>query len=94
GMIMAVRALAPDIVVTDEIGRLEDAEAIRECLNAGVKVFASAHGASLEEVSNRPALHSVFQQNSFQIAIVLSRRRGPATIEQIIKLDQVRRQSH
>lgn len=94
GMIMAVRALAPDVVVTDEIGRPEDAEAIRECLNAGVRIFTSAHGASLEEVANRPALRSVFEQNNFQIAIILSRRRGPATIEQIIKLDQVRRQSH
>lgn len=88
GIMMAIRALSPRIVVTDELGRSEDCEAIKECLNAGVTVLATAHAATLEEAFNRPGLREIFQLQSFRVGILLSRRRGPATVEQVVRLDQ------
>ncbi|MGE5423336.1 MAG: stage III sporulation protein AA [Ignavibacteriales bacterium] len=86
GIVMAIRALAPQIVITDEVGRSEDVEAIQECLNAGVRIITSAHGSGLEDVSRRPVMQEILRQDSFQTVVIMSRRAGPSTIEKIIRL--------
>ncbi len=88
GIIMAIRALSPQVLITDEIGRYEDTEAIEECLNAGVRIVSTAHASSLEDLKRRPVLQEIFKRQSFQMVIVLSRRNGPGTIEKIIRLGQ------
>lgn len=87
GMIMAVRSMAPDVVVTDEIGRREDVEAIQECINAGVSLVSTVHAASLEELVKRPLMKDLMEMKSFQAVIILSRRRGPGTVEKIVRWD-------
>nr|WP_162990951.1 stage III sporulation protein AA [Maliibacterium massiliense] len=84
GMMMMIRSMAPDILVTDEIGRQEDVSALIEACNAGVCVFASAHASSLETAKARPMLASCLAQQLFRRIVVLSRRRGAGTLEQII----------
>jgi len=88
GIAMAIRALAPQVLITDEIGRHEDAEAIEECLNAGVRIISTAHALGMEDLKRRPVLKEVFQRQSFRVAVILSRRQGPGTVEKIIRLDQ------
>lgn len=89
GIVMAIRALAPQVLITDEIGRYEDTQAIEECLNAGVRIISTAHASSLEDLKRRPVLQEIFKQQSFRVVVVLSRRKGPGTIEKIIRLGQV-----
>jgi stage III sporulation protein AA len=43
-----LRSLSPEIVVTDEIFGGEEIKAIKDVVRAGVKVFASVHGKSLD----------------------------------------------
>lgn len=81
GMLMMIRSMSPHVVITDEIGRDEDREAILEAIHAGVHVIASAHGFSLTEVKNRPALRALFEAKAFTRYLVLSRRKGPITLE-------------
>lgn len=83
GMLMALRALSPDVIVTDEIGRAEDAAAIEEALNSGVRVIVSAHGSTYEEVAARPNLCTLLQRGLFQRVVILSNRKGPGTVEYI-----------
>lgn len=83
GMLMALRALSPQVLVTDEIGRPEDVSAILEALHAGVRVIATAHGNSLAEVAERPHLSRLLGQSMFEKVIVLSHRLGPGTIEHV-----------
>lgn len=85
GMIMAVRSLAPHVVITDEIGRQEDAVAIEECINAGVAVITSVHARNIEEARQRPLLRALLAANTFANLVVLSRRCGPGTIEQVVR---------
>ncbi|MBX5436318.1 MAG: stage III sporulation protein AA, partial [Alicyclobacillaceae bacterium] len=87
GMLMAIRSLSPDLVVTDEIGRAEDRDAILEATHAGVSVVASAHAAGLEEWRARPYMRELFAARAFQRYVVLSRRLGPCTLEQILDAD-------
>ena len=76
GMLTAMRALSPQVVVTDEIGRAEDASAIEECLHSGVSVITSAHGNTLEELEKRPHLQRLMQRQVFERFILLGGRPG------------------
>ena len=54
GMMMMIRSMSPEVLIVDEIGRKEDADAIMEAVNAGIKLMMTTHGESLEEIKKRP----------------------------------------
>ena len=84
GISHAVRALGPEVVVTDEIGHPEDAFALAELARCGVKVFASCHGSSFSQIKNKSwAVHSL---SVFEVVVILSRRLGPGTIESVLRI--------
>lgn len=83
GMMMLIRAMTPDVVVTDEIGTAEDAQACVEASCAGVAVIASAHGAGKKDLANRPSLQRLVSSSTFSRIILLSCRRGPGTVEEV-----------
>lgn len=86
GMLLVIRALSPEVLAVDELGRDEDAGAVLESLLCGVSVLATAHAGSLAEAQRRPALGAVLAAGSFGRAVLLSRRLGPGTVEQIWRL--------
>lgn len=81
GMAMMIRSMSPQVLVTDEIGRAEDGHALLEAIHAGVTVITTAHGFGMHEVRTRPLLRQLFELGAFSRYIVLSRRRGPCTVE-------------
>lgn len=83
GIMLAIRAMAPDVLITDELGTTNDAEAIIEAMAAGIPVVASIHGDSWENVQLRPGGCLLARHGIFRRLVVLSRRRGPGTIEKI-----------
>jgi stage III sporulation protein AA len=52
-MNMLVRAMSPEVIVTDELGHAQDADAVRDALRCGVRVIASVHASSAEEAARR-----------------------------------------
>ena len=65
------------MVLTDEIGRKSDAVALRDAMNCGVKVIATAHGADYGEIQKRPVVKDLLRDGFFERVIVLARgRRG------------------
>lgn len=84
GMMMMIRSMSPDVLVVDEIGRKEDAEAIMEAIHAGIKLIMTTHGNSLAEIHNRPSLKEIIDRKIFQRFVVLTRKKGPGTITQIL----------
>jgi stage III sporulation protein AA len=84
GMMMMIRSMSPDVLIVDEIGRKEDAEAIQEAIHAGIRLIMTTHGTSLEEIRKRPSLRDIIDQGIFQRFIVLSRASGPGTITHIL----------
>lgn len=73
GMMMMIRSLSPDVLIADEIGRLEDAEAVTEALHAGISVVASAHGKEVAELARRPGLGGLLEQRMFERYVILHR---------------------
>ncbi len=79
GMMMLLRSMSPEVIVVDEIGRQEDAEAVREAAHAGVCVVATAHAYDLEDARGRPVLRSLIDEGVFAAAARL--RKSQAGIE-------------
>lgn len=80
GMMMMIRAMSPEVIIVDEIGRKEDAEAIMEAVHAGVTVICTAHGHSIEAIKKRPAFKYLFETSVFRYIVTLERCHGAFTI--------------
>jgi stage III sporulation protein AA len=80
GMAMALRALGPEVLVCDEVGRPEDAEAVEDAARAGVAVVASAHAGSAEELRRRPVLERLLAGGAFPCLVRLGPDRRVAEV--------------
>jgi len=83
GIRKLIRVMAPDVLVTDELGGAGDSEAILDAVNSGVAVIASAHASSMAEVQKRPELRELYENRVFERFVILSKRLGPGTVEAI-----------
>ena len=81
GIMMLIRAMSPDVIITDEIGGESDAKALCEASRCGVKVISTIHGF---DVSDIPHKYKEF----FELFIVLSSNNGAGTVEKIIEEDR------
>ena len=84
GMRMLLRAMAPQVVAVDEIGKKEDCEALREMLSAGISLLCTVHGKDEKECLRRPYLNEILEQGLFERVIILSNRLGPCTVEALL----------
>lgn len=53
GILMAIRSMAPEIIAVDEIGQVNDIEALKYAHNSGVKIICTVHGDCLEDVRGK-----------------------------------------
>ncbi|HHX77292.1 MAG TPA: stage III sporulation protein AA [Firmicutes bacterium] len=84
GMMMLIRSMGPDVMITDEIGTEKDVAAVREAINAGVTIIASAHAGSFEELLKRPELAKLVTDQVFKRIVLLSGRKGAGTLEMVL----------
>jgi len=78
-MRMLVRSMAPDVIVCDEIGSVEDINAIDYAMCSGVKGIFTAHGNSIEEINRDPELAKLLNKHIFERIILLNpEKRGDA----------------
>lgn len=84
GVHHALRGLGPQVVVTDEIGHGGDALILSELARSGVKVIATCHGNSWENLKGRSWAKDSL--GMFELIVILSRRRGPGTIESVLRV--------
>jgi stage III sporulation protein AA len=81
GMMMMIRSLSPEVIVVDEIGREADAAAIHEAIHAGIRIIATAHGQSMEDIKGRPLLKKLMSENVFSRYVLLGRSSGKGLAE-------------
>lgn len=85
GMYMLVRAMAPQVIASDEIGMAQDTSAIQEVLNAGIKMITSVHGKDMEDIQRRPVLKEIMTLRLFERLIILGRSAGAGTLEAVVE---------
>ena len=76
GIEIAVRCLAADLILCDEIGSASDAQAILAAAHCGVPLVASAHAETLPELLARPAIRTLHLAGIFGTYVGLRRERG------------------
>ena len=84
GMMMMIRSMSPDVLIVDEIGRVEDTQAVLEAVNAGIKLIITTHGHTLAEVKKRPFFSEILKQNIFERFIELQRNKFGARSYKIL----------
>ncbi|KXZ39630.1 stage III sporulation protein AA [Alkalithermobacter thermoalcaliphilus JW-YL-7 = DSM 7308] len=90
GIMMVLRAMSPNVIVTDEIGNSKEINALYTALNGGVGLITTVHGSGIEDIQNRKELNRLLDRDLFRKVIVLSNRLGPGTIEKIYDLQEKR----
>lgn len=76
-----LKTMAPSVIVTDEISDEEDIVSIKQSIKSGVKVIATAHAVSINDIKQKPYFKEILDLKYFERIIVLSKRNGVGTIE-------------
>lgn len=77
GMKMLIRSMSPQVICADEIGSIEDVEAIKYIVCSGVKGIFTAHGSNFKEMQLNPVLKQLLDLHIFERIIFLdSNKRG------------------
>lgn len=81
GIIMAIRSMSPEVIICDEIGTEEDMKSILHAINSGVNIIATIHGFGIDDLKNKVIYKNMIDFELFDLALVLSNRRGTGTLE-------------
>jgi len=82
-MTLMIRAMAPEILITDELATAQDAAAVMEAAGSGVKVIASAHAGSSRELRRRESLLRPIEEGVFERVALLGQEDGIRSIRDI-----------
>ncbi len=80
---IALRSLAPDYIVTDEVCRMDEVEAIEGGFFSGVSFFLSIHAQTPGELLSKPAARRLLESRMFGGVAFFSDRSRPGKIEWI-----------
>lgn len=72
GMKMLIRSMSPQIIACDEIGGIDDVDAIKTAICSGVKGIFTAHGSNLDEISQNTEINKIIKENIVEKIIQLS----------------------
>ncbi len=78
GIQLATRIFSPQIILCDEIGSMQEADAILCACSGGCSVIASAHAASMEEAKRTPVLAKLMDSGKFRYVLFLNKEDGEA----------------
>ncbi len=84
GMIHAIRSMAPDIILCDEIGDIEDVNAIKQATNAGVNLIITMHGNNMQTLNKRVQAKEVLSTGAFTNIVFLQSNKTPGMVKEVI----------
>jgi stage III sporulation protein AA len=73
GMMMLIRAMAPQVLAVDELGDDRDVRALFAASGCGCRLIATIHGDSLEDVGNKKYMCRVMENGLFERYVVLGK---------------------
>ena len=80
GMMMIIRSMAPGVLAVDELGSMQDVEAMHQAIRCGTKMLATIHGFSIEEVSNKEYMKNVIKEQLFERYMLLGKKNNRCNI--------------
>lgn len=88
-MLHAIRSMAPDVIVCDEIGSEDDVRSIEQAVNSGVIIIASVHASSASELKRKHNIIKLFDLSAFSKVVFLSGKNTPGEVTDIIDAGEV-----
>lgn len=86
GLLQAVRLLSPGVIVCDEIGTQEEAQAVTMALHAGARVIASIHCDDAHSLFERQQAALMLSTGAFSAVAVLKGRHAPG---EVLKMEAI-----
>ena len=83
GMLMLIRSMSPRVIAVDEVGSVEDMNAIEYVLNCGCKLIATVHGNSIEDIRRKPVLKGLVENQIFERYIILNNEVKVGTVDRV-----------
>ncbi len=79
-----VRAMNPDVIVTDELFKRDEVDAVCDIVRSGVRVFASLHANGVHDVEKSEVFAPLL--SAFDMAVVLSKN-PVGQVKEVVMLD-------
>lgn len=73
GMMMLLRSMAPSMIAIDELGGVEDVQALRKASACGAGLLATIHGEDVEDLRKKPYLRELLDMGLFSCYLVLKK---------------------
>ncbi|MDR0446649.1 MAG: stage III sporulation protein AB [Oscillospiraceae bacterium] len=78
---MLLRAMNPETLALDEITAPEDVAAVERAANCGVRLFATVHAFSVEELMKKPLYAALLCGGIFEAAVIIKKTGGQRIYE-------------
>ncbi len=76
GMMLLIRSMSPRVLAVDELGSIDDVQALLLASGCGCRLLATVHGGSLEEVRHKNYMRYVMEEGLFERYVMLDRKTG------------------
>lgn len=86
GIAIAVRVMAPQVMICDELGDAAETDALLRSLHTGVRLIASAHADSIASLHRRPHIRRLIEAGAFETAVLLG---SGAACGQVLAAEQL-----
>lgn len=86
GLYTALRVMSPDIAVCDEIGGEDEVRQLLSCVNAGVKIIASAHAGNRDELYRRKNIKILLDNGVFDYIVFLGSKDNTGKIQSVMRV--------
>ena len=83
---MALRTLAPQAVLLDELGGLEEVRGLEQGFFSGVDYIASLHAAAPDEALRRPQVAYMREKGMLRVLVMLAGRQAPGQIAGVCRV--------
>lgn len=80
---MALRTLSPQVILLDELGGMQEVEALEQGLFSGVDFVATLHASSLEEAFRRPQVQALKARDALRVMVLLRGRHFPGQVKEV-----------
>ena len=75
GLMMLLRGMGPQVLACDEVTLPADCAALEQCANCGVRLLATVHADSVEDLKRKSLYRSLLERGLFTRAVTIDRRR-------------------
>ncbi len=87
-ILQALRTLSPQLIVCDELGSIEEANALLQGLNGGCRFIGSIHASTWQELQRKEQFTVLLEHDVLDAVVLLDSAESPGQIREIIPIEE------